>query len=431
MTGSPLSSPTFHLPPIGKIKCTPLEDLKNALELLRALYNPVVHSSRLLGRQSMCPRVHITSEDEIDFEQLCRRNTDIMTRLPFPSDRFLDLLRSDDFERSYAIRWLTALVSQADRFVDYYDEDTCCNDPVLEQQKMQWEKLIEDAAAILAICAGSASAGTISRTFVFHQPAGLELRVQVTDLPLQNQDFSSVGAQTWGGARVLAEMIIGSPRTFGIELRGSTASPIRILELGAGTGLVSLATGKLFQAHSARSIPATIIASDFNPAVLANLQHNIDINFTALSGPSPTNIFARALDWSTFPSSSSIHVPFDTPFDVIFGADIIYEAEHAAWIKNCVRVLLRHPLNSFDTPQFHLVVPLRPTHTAELRSIEETFLVSDGVRDTPGGDELGIVAKEFLACQADWGVRSKHEDLNIDKYVHYTIAWVKTGLGTF
>ncbi|KAL4251187.1 hypothetical protein ABKN59_004951 [Abortiporus biennis] len=363
MTGSPLSSPTFHLPPIGKIKCTPLEDLKNALELLRALYNPVVHSSRLLGRQSMCPRT---------------------------------------------VFWTFCALTISR---DYYDEDTCCNDPVLEQQKMQWEKLIEDAAAILAICAGSASAGTISRTF--------------------NQDFSSVGAQTWGGARVLAEMIIGSPRTFGIELRGSTASPIRILELGAGTGLVSLATGKLFQAHSARSIPATIIASDFNPAVLANLQHNIDINFTALSGPSPTNIFARALDWSTFPSSSSIHVPFDTPFDVIFGADIIYEAEHAAWIKNCVRVLLRHPLNSFDTPQFHLVVPLRPTHTAELRSIEETFLVSDGVRDTPGGDELGIVAKEFLACQADWGVRSKHEDLNIDKYVHYTIAWVKTGLGTF
>jgi hypothetical protein len=101
------------------------------------------------------------------------------------------------------------------------------------------EPLVQSAAALLAICAGAASAGTRTRTYVFGS-----VRVQLTDVALRNDDFGSVGAQTWGSACVLAEMIAEEPARFGFELGGTGEKAVRVLELGAGTGLVSLTIGK-------------------------------------------------------------------------------------------------------------------------------------------------------------------------------------------
>ena len=94
--------------------------------------------------------------------------------------------------------------------------------------------------------------------------------------------------------------------------------------------------------------------------------------------------------------------PLNAPFDLIIGADIIYERLHARWVRSCVEQLLRKPYtppvhvdveltSSFgaaritqhatppiedppDAPAlFHLIIPLRGTHASETQSVEEVF----------------------------------------------------------
>ncbi|KAF8318442.1 hypothetical protein DL93DRAFT_2075858, partial [Clavulina sp. PMI_390] len=183
----------------------------------------------------------------------------------------------------------------------------------------------------------------------------------------------------------------------------------------------------------------TIIASDYDSTVIDNLRHNIMCN-APFAGH--VSVSAAALDWQLFlqitrvalPSNTSgitvldpsdptsnlstsqsqekfalsdtpvqgaaarqkhaeydisaalptTKVPFDEPFDVILGADIVYEPHQALWIKETVTALLRRP-SSAHTPstqpapsvandaRFHLVIPLRPTHEYESASVFSAF----------------------------------------------------------
>ncbi|KAK0477850.1 hypothetical protein IW261DRAFT_1551841 [Armillaria novae-zelandiae] len=194
--------PTACLPPIKKITCQSPQDLSQCL-----LY--ILRGSK-------------------------RRRPDCKTDLVLDASY---KWRSDSFERLYAIRWLTALVSQ----VKFLEEELKSN------------ALITQAATLLAICSGTAGAGIIRRDFVF--PPGT-IEVRLTDVPLENQDFGSVGAQTWGGACVLAEAI---------EYVFWNWAP--------GTGLVSITIGKLLEEN------VTIVTTDFYPSVVDNLRANIEHNF--------------------------------------------------------------------------------------------------------------------------------------------------------
>lgn len=362
MTVPILGPPTAHLPSISKIKSCSIADLVDAIQYLTLLYNPKIHGSRVIDRRS-CP---LRSGARPHSPCSPRRR---LKPLQIQTEATLTAVRADSFERAYAVRWLTALVSRA---------------LLLEEDTDEVEAVIEQASRLLAICAGPASAGTRSRTFVFTCPPISDvssIKVQVTDLPLNNQDYSSVGAQTWGGACLLAEMITQSPQHFGSTTSGIKAP--RILELGAGTGLVSLATAKLL---SASGTPATIIATDFHSAVLENLEKNIADNFPVSTHVQPITISPHFLDWSNPPDPPT--TPFEEPFDVIYGADVVYELDHALWIKTCIERFLRKPsLSSLEVtlpteastiapsthPRFHLVIPFRATHTTEAESVEKAF----------------------------------------------------------
>ena len=103
-----------------------------------------------------------------------------------------------------------------------------------------WEKVIEDAASLLATCAGTASGG--GRHGVLSQA----IKVELNDVPLDNHDFRNVGGQTWGSACIMADMIAENPPSFGIPPYDRTVS-FRCLELSAGTGLVSSTVAKVLR----------------------------------------------------------------------------------------------------------------------------------------------------------------------------------------
>ena len=393
-----VSAPSTHLPPIGRIQTHSTEDLTKAVRYLRLIYNPDVRGIRRVDRrertiQGLTPPTTLTPSLKPG------------SRHPSRSlDPDLEALRSDAFERAYAIRWLTALISQVYQLLEV-DEDAAGETAAVEA-------LLQQASALLAICAGTASAGTITRTFRFHGSAA-PIEIQLTDVPLENQDYGSVGAQTWGSACLLAEMLVEDTGTFGLRI--SPCVPhLRVLELGAGTGLVSVTLGKLLGSD------ASVIATDFHPSVLANLQSNVAANFTSADTASPSPVSAHFLDWAKFPALVEAPAPFDEPFDYIFGADIIYEAEHALWIKNCVEKLLRRPTSASPQPAFHLVIPLRPTHTLESSTVEKVF---PPVEVCGAGSTLVTLSKDVIVCEASGDVRSRNGVTEEVEYVHYVIGW--------
>lgn len=378
--------PTCHLPPMRHVGSYPTNDLLKALTYLRHLYIPEVRGSR-------------------------RRRPESGPRQSPSLEEGLDELRSDAFEQSYAIKWLTALISQAERW---------SSDAGTDADSQARESLIQTAAALLAVCSGTAAAGVIIRDFIFtpHPPAPpSSIKVHIRDVPLDNRDYGSVGAQTWGGACVLAEMIVDDPSAFNL-LRAN--APVRVLELGAGTGLVSITIAKLLLTSPTPSLPATdIVATDYYPSVLANLSHNILSNFPSSPPSASISLSSHPLDWSLFSSLPTPAPELSTPFDLILGADIIYEPDHALWIKSCLQRLLRKPnsASGSNIPIFHLVIPLRSTHSSESLTVETIFGTTKTDADTSNLD-LGIISRETIICDARDG--SSQDQV---EYAYYRIGW--------
>ncbi|KAF6758927.1 hypothetical protein DFP72DRAFT_1032040 [Ephemerocybe angulata] len=372
--------PVSFLPPIKRITSSPPDELRRCVEALRELYNPPVR-----GTRRRCAKTG-------------RR----------PSVGMSDL-RHDTFELGYVLNWLTAVISK-------------CSEIEEEEEDGDGEDgggLVEEASRLLALCAGTASAGTFQRVFDFQSESVGGVQVVLRDVPLDNDDYGSVGAQTWGGACVLSEMVVEDPGSFGLTLQGpdgdngGSGKPLRVLELGAGTGLVSLVVAKALQGVG---VDAEIVASDYYPSVLANLSTNLASNGFG-QGSSDTiearvTCSAYALDWSLFPSDNSAAGVFEEPFDLVFGADIIYEAQHAQWIRDCLeRLLAKHTSSSPDVPLFHLLIPLRHTHAAESETIEAVFPPLKSTKE----NSLRMHSKELITCDTDSG-----EEV---VYAYYKIGW--------
>jgi predicted nicotinamide N-methyase len=253
-------------------------------------------------------------------------------------------------------------------------------------------------------------------------PVGETVQILLNDAPLENQDYSSVGAQTWGGACVLAELIVEDPASFGMP-EHSDKTTFRVLELGAGTGLVGLTVYKLL---SAREVQTSLVLTDYYPSVLENLQRNAQANLL----PNIPIDVAR-LDWETFPTMDAISIEgqLKGTFDLIVGADIVYEEDHAVWIKACLERLLRRPSTASLGAVFHLVIPLRATHTMESSTIEKVFALRH--EDFPKFPDmvLGILHHEQIICDAHATACDSRFPDRADEvvYAHYKIGWVKSG----
>ncbi|KAG1894787.1 uncharacterized protein F5891DRAFT_1061624 [Suillus fuscotomentosus] len=386
---SVLCPPTTYLPPIAKIASFSVTQLLDALTYLQSLYHPEVRGSRR-------KRVQVPVS-----------NGEQNLRLRHEDDSELQAIRSDAFERSYSIRWLTTLITQL--------EEVSLDDLGTPESTLAYtEILVQQAASLLAICAGVAAAGMIIRNFVFGSIDGQRrVEAQLTDIPLDNNDYGSVGAQTWGGACVLAEMIVEDPERFGLDStsHGSESRRLNVLELGAGTGLVSLVVMKLLDAlPSFNHREVHVVATDFHPSVLANLRSNVDANISSTHNQmiSTNSMTTHFLDWSSFsttPRPGCLSYPFDV---------------HAVWIRDCLRGLVRRPSDGTISPAaFHLVLPLRPTHAFESNTVESVFLQACDV-DPTGDADLVILSKEYITCDAYGDYTRGQEDV---EYVYYKIGW--------
>lgn len=437
---APVPAPTSILPSVKAIPQCSTEQLIQSLQYLRRVYLPDVRGTR---------RIKATSNATGLKAELRSASTSPSSKSG--GNEELETLRADAFERSYATRWLTSLI---DVLVSASESSSSENstDPnptlsaISSAEEIDYESVIQLAASILAVCAGTAAAGAFTRSFTF----GDSVSISLQDAPLENGDYGTVGAQTWGSACVLSEMVVEMPQEFGfgrVSAEGDLddgSRRMRVLELGAGTGLVSLTVGKFLEgkAEEFGYGEVKVVASDFHPSILSNLRANVVANFPPNSLPSVSSLSlsVHRLDWSEVASATdALSPPFDQPFDLILGADIIYELEHALWIKSCLEKLLRRPLlasaitpsdtsldHDFPVARFHLMIPLRRTHSLESDTIEQVFPHAE---DPASYDNIGlrlcITKKEVVLCEEQPSERRGWRDgAGEVEYAYYVIQWV-------
>ncbi|KAH7920949.1 hypothetical protein BV22DRAFT_1039237 [Leucogyrophana mollusca] len=406
-------APTSSLPPLVRLPTHSTVQIRDALRKLSVLYFPLPAARPSLSRidsagavpvlkERISGAVHVhkpkrtgrlvhddgvtdsgyasAEEDEVDED----------AEDGLGGDEAIDILRRDELERAFAIKWLTGFIKRSHTWVAGSDEVT--------DEEDARTCIIDDATKLLARFAGDDEPEeALTRQFSFpfgtdgdevlsegniNKPKNAPITAELNDAPLAPTDHTAVGLQSWASAILLAERMCADPKPFLGSVHN--AQVIRVLELGAGTGLLSIVTAQIF---TRLKIEASVTATDYHPSVLFNLSQNVATNNV------PVNV--HALDWSNPPHLES--------FDVVLAADVIYHPEHARWIKDCIEGMLK------VDGVFWLIIPLRSTgrHEGMGGTVDEVFPSAASVQrvkqcaasDESGGKimtgrRLAVVRKE-------------------------------------
>ena len=417
--------PTSTLPPLNHLATLTTEQIKQDLHNLHHLYFPpepaLFHASKFsISRRNVSRPLRDTLLPDSGYASAEEGDDDIHdfvadTDENNESDTEADLLRADPFERSFAIKWLTGFISRSDKWI------SACNSNSDSEERSD---VLDQAITLLSsfTSVNEETEVALTRTFSFPITTNStsnkkDIQVELNDAPLSKEDHTSVGLQSWGSSILLAERICLQPSLFSLTTPIDTnARPLRILELGAGTGMLSIVAAKILQSYS----PAPeIIATDYHPEVLDNLTRNVATNFPK----HPAAIAIKYLDWEV----PHYCEPLDRPFDVILGADVIYHPEHAKWIKQCVEKLLVRPCadnsnRSGGGGVFWLIIPVRSTgrHEGLDRTVDDLFstYTTHHHVDKNSEPKLAILQKEEVGRQGNIGRADE------GGYKLFKISWI-------
>ncbi|KAI0274805.1 putative methyltransferase-domain-containing protein [Gloeopeniophorella convolvens] len=387
-------APTASLPPLKRLANCPLIEVIRALANLRTLYSPGQLTGGLQLKAILNSYPHLIHDDSVPDSGYASAEEDSeddeLSCSDSEDNEALELLRADELERGYAIKWLTGFAARSDVWMSSIPE------PEVEA----YTSAIDEAASLLALFTGSGvPEEAITRKFSLPGPDGRPVEVELNDAPLLSEDHTSVGLQSWASSILLAERMCAGPAAFCLG-RTTRKEGLRVLELGAGTGMLSIAAAHIL-ARTQISMSPLVVATDFHPDVLANLRRNVNSNKDA------QGILVRELDWS---QPNLQDAPFDRPFDVILAADVVYEPLHASWIASCVTKLLAHPGGVM-----WMIIALRPSgrHEGLASTVGEAFSHGEGNK------RLAVLEEETL--QKEDG-RGRADEAG---YKLFKIGWVQ------
>ncbi|KAF6753301.1 hypothetical protein DFP72DRAFT_1130874 [Ephemerocybe angulata] len=421
-------APTSTLPPLGRLSSTPSLAVQHALHTLRSVYFP--HQSPiLLPKAKFKPlrafkaasHLHVRGDetplvvdsgyasaeedgDPDEDDDVGDRPTDAggsliqqfsAANLDGESDadkELREVLRCDTFERAFAIKWLTGFISRAEAWIEAASSSASASsddDDASDEAALRAELLEECTNLLSSFINGEdedpASKDSedlnLTRSFVFPTKSkDAPIHVTLNDEPVSSEDHTSVGLQSWGSCILFAEKLCAAPQVYLADPRrmeeregregSGRKTPLRVLELGAGTGMLSIVAGKLMEGGE---VAPVIVATDYHPDVLANLARNIETNFGSGEG--------RAGGEGE--------------------ADVVYHPMHAEWIEACVSKLLRKPtLGGEGGGVFWMFMAIRGTgrHEGLDASVDAMFggvgERGKGEGGEGGGLRLGILERE-------------------------------------
>lgn len=261
-----------------------------------------------------------------------------------------------------------------------------------EYDEMALEKILAEASRLMAVLSGQSASGNLCKAYGFECTEDTQLTHVVEAAVIED----SLGGRTWNSALLLSNHLLKAARP-------TIDRHPRILELGAGTGLVGLS---LALRLSRLNVGGTVHLTDFNKDVLCNLQRNAALNGWKAARTSPegkTDVQVRKLDWAEpdFDAASDGLLP---AYDCLVGADCIYEPRHTAMLRDVALRYLdrRHALClTDDVPpsdsthwqdlrgKIFLLSPHRPNYSAEMESIYALFPPLTATQTLCGGTRRG------------------------------------------
>lgn len=180
------------------------------------------------------------------------------------------------------------------------------------------EQLLELYVTLLATPSPPADP-TKKSAVTYTLPAPL-LPITILETPALISGLGTTGLRTWEAALALAEvLLLQSP----VQMAGK-----KVLELGAGTGLVSLVAARL---------GARVLATDGDEGVVEGLRGNVSINDMAQEVEVQVRRWAGGREWP------------EEKVDLVLGADVVsfspmYDAEAIPWlVAEIVWTLQEHP----------------------------------------------------------------------------------------
>ena len=249
------------------------------------------------------------------------------------------------------------------------------------------EAIWEAASKRLSERSGRSGMSSLRRTFKIPRNSegggAEEVEIQIHEPGLVNDQL---GHKTWLGAFVLARLLPRLlPRYFSLQQHvvGDTASEgvgrsqrrLRILELGAGTGLAGIAAAALYRDS------VEVRMTDL-PEIVPNLRANILQNSSLLGDGA--RVRADVLDWSNLPSSKDLKGE-EEMYDCILAADSLYGPEHPPILTDAMAAYLKREKNA----KILTVLPFREMeldYHAELRE----QMAAKGFHMLEEGEEVGV-----------------------------------------
>ncbi|KAG1145497.1 hypothetical protein G6F37_001523 [Rhizopus arrhizus] len=259
--------------------------------------------------------------DKLD--ELLELSTHIYLDLNFPEEQeehcvvsFNDMRKASEMTSSILLK----LVSCEIMFNDEQDDER-----------------MERASRLLAHMSGRGAAGSITRTwhipFLNSDGEKKEMRLQLHEPCYIGND---IGFKTWGAAPLLAKKLLQ-------ENLIPHLPESKVLELGAGTGMVGLVCDQL----GATSVHMT----DYHPRVLENVAYNVRLNHSQAT--------TSKLDFIEIAHSDDEQ----EQYDIVIASDLLYEIEHAQYLPVAVDKLTKN--------EFYFMIPLRDTHWKEVECFQE------------------------------------------------------------
>lgn len=226
-----------------------------------------------------------------------------------------------------------------------------------------------------------AEEATQTRVITYTLPEELDARspdtILIEETPNLLAAGSNVGLRTWEASLHLAQYLHSNP---------SLVVRKNIIELGAGTGLVSILCAGPLEAE-------TVLSTDGLPHVVETIDKNIMQNRASLfSGPASRRLpLARVLDWGDIQFLKEILVIEDAlpNYDLILGADITYSPDVVPLLAQLLKVLM---VDMFASNNMEALISgtVRNEHTLKVfieACVEQGLVIEQVAFDCPNVKE--------------------------------------------